>query len=144
MNVWGQKAQTKKYKDKMQFLNRSKKKFDWDNEELEENVGLVEPEKLIYPDIPAEIPGVVLESDFDEQEGPVQSVPDPTHASLAAAALRNAGLSDTTGVLPKTIGVDFDMHDPAVPDLTKESDSELDSDDDNDDDNDDKPLNRMP
>ena len=87
----------------MEFLTRSKLKFDWDNEELSENVGLVEEEQLVHPEIPAEIPGVEMESDYErEGMGPVQEEPAPSPAELAAAAMRNAGLEETTGVLPKT------------------------------------------
>ena len=80
INQWGQKGQkVEQYGNKLEFLNQTKKKFDWNNEEINETEGLVEEledNRGPYPDIPAEIPGMVLESDLDElDEAAVQEPP---------------------------------------------------------------------
>ena len=56
----------------------------------------VEPEMVNpYPDIPAELPGVRLESDFMNEKAAVEPTPGPTDIQIAAAALRNAGLAES-------------------------------------------------
>jgi hypothetical protein len=59
----GKKSKQTRTDQTLQFLNRHKEKIDWDNEDLEIEEGLVEEEA--HPDLPAEIPGVPLESDFE-------------------------------------------------------------------------------
>ena len=48
---------------KMVFLNRNKEKYDWDNEDLSDVVDLSEDNPTLHNDIPAELPGVDLETD---------------------------------------------------------------------------------
>ena len=55
-------------------------------------------EEPIYPDILAEIPGVVLESDFGDKGDAVTTPHPPTFAERADAVLHNAALSKRTGV----------------------------------------------
>ncbi len=50
----------------MELLNRHKEKYDWDNEELEIDKGLVEEEP--HPDLLAELPGERLESDYESDD----------------------------------------------------------------------------
>ena len=70
----------------MEFLNRVGEKFDWDNEELDVPSDKVEDDKPVaHPNIPAEIPGVPLESDYEpihsEPNGKaVEDAPGPTLA----------------------------------------------------------------
>ena len=45
------------------FLNRNKEKYDWDNEDLSDVVDLSEDNPSLRNDIPAELPGVDLETD---------------------------------------------------------------------------------
>ena len=45
------------------FLNRNKAKCDWDNEDLSDVVDLSEDNLPLHDDIPAELPGVDLETD---------------------------------------------------------------------------------
>ena len=67
----------------MEFLDRKKAKFDWDNEEIEEDEGLVEPHPnpATHPGILAEIPGVMMESDCDDVTTAIEAVPVPALAS---------------------------------------------------------------
>ena len=103
-------------------------------------MGLVEEEQLVHPEIPAEIPGVEMESDYErEGMGPAQEEPAPSPASLAAAAMRNAGLEETTGVISKTTGVGRarrSVKNIAKPNTFEESDSDSDIDSDSEDEND--------
>ena len=50
------------YGKKLKFLNRTKQKYGWDNDELNDDDGLVK-EDPTHPDLPAKIPGVDLESE---------------------------------------------------------------------------------
>ena len=47
----------------MVFLNRNKEKYDWDNEDLSDAMDLSEDNPNLHNDIPAELPGVDLETD---------------------------------------------------------------------------------
>ena len=64
VNEWGKTTRGEKYSDGVEFRNRKKQPFDWENKELAET--LPEVEEPIYPDILAEAPGLVLEPDFDD------------------------------------------------------------------------------
>ena len=65
-------------------MNRHKEKYDWDNDEVAEEEGMIEDDP--YPELTAEIPGIELE---DEQVGPVQAVQETemseAHMAIAAA-----------------------------------------------------------
>ena len=72
LNRWGLTSRKTVFGDKLEFLNRMKSKYDWDNDYIVDNEeGLVEPEPNCtgHHGILAEIPGVDLESDeADESE----------------------------------------------------------------------------
>jgi hypothetical protein len=143
VNKWGLMPKNKEYRNKLEFLNNTNIKYNWDNGELEDSECLVENKKdLIYPDVLTEIPGVDLESDYDVKDTrAVQAVPEPTLAERAAAAAADANLDRTTGVPCKITGVDETV--TAI--QTKDSDSNDDSDDSNDDsDNEDDNLPQPP
>ena len=59
VNKWGLRSKRNKAARKLEFLNRRKEKFDWDNGETEAD-DLVEDD-VIYPDIPAEFPGLLFD-----------------------------------------------------------------------------------
>ncbi len=42
VNTWGLRYQKEEKKDKLEFLNCQKLKYDWDNDELEYTEGIVE------------------------------------------------------------------------------------------------------
>ena len=56
---------------KLELINRHRKKFDWDNEELD-NDGNVKQfqQKLVHTNIIDDIPGVELETDYENIVGP--------------------------------------------------------------------------
>ena len=78
------------------FLNRKREPYEWTDtvpEDDPEFQGLLE-EPAPYPDVSAELPGVLLEdetADMDLQV--VTDDPEPDFAELAAAALDNAGIN---------------------------------------------------
>ena len=96
-----------KYSDEIEFLNRKRQPFDWENEELAE--ALPEVEEPIYPDILAEVPGLVLETYFDDTGDAVRTSAPPTLAERAAAALSNAGISLSAGDDGQITGVDREI-----------------------------------
>jgi hypothetical protein len=65
----GKVCKQKRTKERLHFLNRHKERFSWDNEELDEPELLEKPQDT--DSLLAEIPGVLLESDYDT--GVVQS-----------------------------------------------------------------------
>ena len=83
-----------KHGQTFQFLNRSKEPYEWTDIIPEDDLefqGLLE-EEAPFPDVSAELPGVILE---EEEEGDYQVVtnePHPAFKTLAAAALDNAGI----------------------------------------------------
>ena len=70
----------------MELLNRHKEKYDWDNEELDIDKGLVEEEP--HPDLLAELPGVRLESDYESDD--VVEIVLVTELDIAEQAAWNA------------------------------------------------------
>ena len=60
----GTQSPERDYKKRVEFLNRKKDKFEWENDDIpvEDTVGEEGPS--IHPDLIAEIPGVELEADF--------------------------------------------------------------------------------
>jgi hypothetical protein len=86
----GKRNKQTKTAQRIQFLNRSKHQFDWDDD-LDEYQDLVQPEPLETNQLVAEIPGVRVESDYQEQA--LEPAPEPMQANLATQALANANLS---------------------------------------------------
>ena len=102
-NRWGKTSRSEQYGNKLEFLNRHKAKYDWDNEDIEECEGLIEPQpsSTAHPGILAEIPGVELEADdedLDESTTSNVAVLKPDLATRAAAARANANLAQNPGV----------------------------------------------
>ncbi len=58
---WGRRHQKEDKASTLKFLNQKQQKYDWDNNDLEYNKGLIGPD-IAHPDIPAEFPGIDLES----------------------------------------------------------------------------------
>ena len=91
VNELGKTPRGEKYSEGLEFCNRKKQTFVWENDELKEK--LPEVEEPIYPDILAEVPGLVLESDFDDNNDVVMTPPPPTTEEQAEAALDNMGMN---------------------------------------------------
>jgi hypothetical protein len=71
----GKRSKQKRKSAHLQFLNRVQQEFDW---VIEETAGLVKPEPSETDALPAEIPGVQLESDFESE---AVETPPPTERS---------------------------------------------------------------
>ena len=63
INKWGSNSDKANYGTMLQFCNRNKAKFDWDNDDIEKDKGLIEDETMDnpHPSLQAKIPGVELE-----------------------------------------------------------------------------------
>jgi hypothetical protein len=59
---WGRRHQKEDKASTLEFLNQKQQQYDWDNNDLEYNKGLIKPD-IAHPDIPAEFPGIDLESE---------------------------------------------------------------------------------
>ena len=82
-------------------------KFDWDNGDLEEDEGFIEKEARIHPDDITEIPGVLLESDYENNIGPdIKPIPAPAYSKQAVAARWNANLDNDAITSAEITGVD--------------------------------------
>ena len=59
---WGRRHQQEDKAKTLEFLNRKRQHYNWGNDDLEEDKGLVKLD-IAHPDIPTKFPGVDLESD---------------------------------------------------------------------------------
>ena len=68
INAWELKSKKNLSVTKsLEFLDRKKKEFDWENEELQDDTVVEEGQpKLVHPDIIVETPQVELESDYNK------------------------------------------------------------------------------
>ncbi len=77
------------------FLNRCKEPFEWTDSVPEDDLefqGLLENEdEAPFPDVSAELPGVVLESE-ERDFTPITDEPEEDFCDLARAALHNTGI----------------------------------------------------
>ena len=96
VNKWGLRGKHDRAARKLEFLNRRKEKFDWDNDDMED-VGIVENE-MIYPNIPAEFPGLLFDREVSNDV--IEAEPDLSDAEKAHAAAVNADIEEvnTPGV----------------------------------------------
>ena len=76
VNEWGKTSRGETDSDGIEFRNRKRPPFNQDNEKLAET--LPEVEEPIYPDILAEEPGLVLESDLADDSNAVMTPAPPT------------------------------------------------------------------
>ena len=76
--------------NKIEFLNRKKLKFDWDNDELDESENLVQDSMCV--DTPTQIPGIELKSEIKISGLAVTTLPRNSDAKMAATA--NAGFAN--------------------------------------------------
>ena len=103
VNRWGKTSRSEQYGNKLEFLNRHRAKYDWDNEDIAEIEGIIEPQpsSTAHPGILAEIPGVELEADDEDLNTTTTQLdvaPKPDLATRAAAARANANLAQNPGV----------------------------------------------
>ena len=121
----GKRAKQLRTDQRLKFLNRHKEEFAWDTDEPDTQ-DLIQPEPRDTDALPAEIPGVELESDLVNDNDVIQ-VDLPTERQQAAAALNNANL--TPDADPTEIaGVNDTPRD--LPEVTDDEDGADDDEDD--------------
>ena len=106
VNQLGKTTRGEKYLNGIEFRNRNREPFNWENEELAET--LPEPEEPVYPEVLAEVPGLVLESDLPDVDDAMIEPPPPTDEEQAAAALENAGITPDSDIIRGITGVHRD------------------------------------
>ena len=101
ISKWGQKDRGKDFENFNEFLNRHNNPLHWENEKLDNDIFyavLDSDNEVIYPGVPAEFSGVVLESDFKD-DAPAITTPSPhTFAERAVGVRLNTMLYKTTGL----------------------------------------------
>ena len=79
INNWGKSQKNTKFKNKLEFWDRLKQKYDWENDDLDVTEGKVDSESVSqHMHIPAEIPGVRMEAHLQPEIGDIQAPPVPT------------------------------------------------------------------
>ena len=97
VNQWGRRSQRESQADKLEFLNRHKQRFDWDNDEIVDE-GLVQDE-IPLPEIPAEMPGIPLAGHSDDAVEVLRpSDAEQSHAAEVNGAIGNIAPPSSTGV----------------------------------------------
>ena len=97
INNWGKSQKNTDFKNKLEFQDRLKQKYYWENEDLDLGNGKVEEELVSqFTHIPAEIPGVHMAAHVQPATGAVEAPPVPAMLYLAAAARANTRLAPTT------------------------------------------------
>ena len=107
-NRWGETSRvTARHGTGVDFVNHVGKPYDWANESLDvDRDSLAQPSSTAYPSIPAEIPGVELESDYEDVTSAIEEEAAPTLAERAATACRNASIEPASGTQAETAGVE--------------------------------------
>ena len=99
INNWGKSQKNADFKNKLEFWDRLKQKYYWENYDLDVLEGKVDSERVSqHMHIPAEITGVCMEAQVQPDIGAIQAPPVPTMSHLAAASSANSGLSPYTEV----------------------------------------------
>jgi hypothetical protein len=97
INNWGKSQKNAVFKNKLEFWDRLKQKYDWENEDLDIGNDKIE-EKLVrqFTHLPTEIPGVHMAAHLQPDTGAIQAPTVPSTSYIAVAARANAGLTPTT------------------------------------------------
>ena len=89
---WGQRHQREDKAKTIKFLIRKRQHHDWENNNLQHDEGLIESE-ISQPDIPAEFPGIDLESEQPHHHQVVEVIEESDDERIYAAQ-QNASLDD--------------------------------------------------
>ena len=74
INGWGKSQKNTDFKNKLEFQDWLKQKYDWENEDLDLGDGKVEEELVSqFTHIPAEIPGVRMAAHVKPDTGAVEA-----------------------------------------------------------------------
>ena len=91
-------AQGKTFKNSVEFLNCTKDKFEWENDDIPRYKTTGKKKNIIHLTINAKISGLVVEEEFEDVAEAIIETTGPTDKERANAARDNAGISNTTGV----------------------------------------------
>ena len=61
MHQWVTQPKIEEYGNNLQFFNRTKQNFYWDNDERNNNEELVKEWSVSHPGVPDELPGIDIE-----------------------------------------------------------------------------------
>ncbi len=89
---WGRHHQKEDKASTFEFLNQKRQQYDRDNDDLEYKESLIEP-NIAHPDIPAEFPGIDLESEHPRHHQVVEVIKESKDEHIYAAQC-NASLDD--------------------------------------------------
>ena len=93
INDWGKSQKNADFKNKLEYWDRLKQKYSWENEDLDLGDGKVVEELVSqFTHIPAEIPGARMSIHAQPDTGAVQAPPVPSMSYIAAAAREMLGL----------------------------------------------------
>ena len=94
MNLWGKRSKKERYGKKLNFLNRVKKEYDWENDELDPMEALEHAEEQrVHPEVLAEFPGIMREEDVPEGHA-VADEPEQSPAQRATEVRATVGLPE--------------------------------------------------
>ena len=123
---WGKKGNSTIMRGQIKFLNRHGVQFDWDNDDLEEIELSKTDEKIVQPDFIAEVPGIIVQGDYDNI---IRPKPDagsdkeiPSIAKRMAEASENAGRNLEVNTQVKARGVGIGSSDVSGIDLRGDDD----------------------
>jgi hypothetical protein len=89
---WGRHHQKEDKVSTLEFLNQKGQQYDWDNDDLEYGEGLIELD-ITHPDIPAEFPGIGLESEHSHHHQVAKAIEESKDERIYATQ-RNASLDN--------------------------------------------------
>jgi hypothetical protein len=89
---WGRCNQLKERSSALKFLNCQRQHFDWDNNDLADDEGLVKADTP-HPNIPTKFPGINLESEQHQPHHVVKVIKESEDECINAAC-HNASLDD--------------------------------------------------
>ena len=123
---WGRQSRSKLFGNNLEFRDRKKLRYNWDNKEIEENDPLVEnPITAVHPCILEEIPGVELEADREDiNTSAIEAISEPSLEARADAARLNANLTEKEPGVPlkKIAGVNNNNDVIVIDDDSSDSD----------------------
>jgi hypothetical protein len=89
---WGPCLQKEDKASTLEFLNQKQQQYNWDNDDLEYDKGLIEPD-IAHPYIPAEFPSIDLESEHPRHHQVVEVIEESKDERIYAAQC-NASLDN--------------------------------------------------
>ena len=122
LNHWGEREKREEYGGKWKFLNRTKEKYDRENDKQQEEEGILKYEYGPLTDLPAELPDIDIEG---EQIGPEPDVEEETTSDTEQemAESHNENLVDENNTTKASALVDevIYIYDDEVEDLTSDT-----------------------